>query len=95
MKKLIRESAGGKTTKLVKESAETGYYIVCFDKKEVKNVIMLARHLNLSIPYPITHDEFLEGGYSGKKIKGFLIDDADRLLDSITTIKIQTISMQP
>ena len=84
----------GKTTELIKISAETGYYIVCA-RQELANYIQCdAIKLGYKIPLPITYDEFLQHKYNSHGIKGFLIDDAELLLERISkTVPIHTITL--
>jgi len=70
----------GKTTELIKLSAEKYYYMVCADRKRVEYVWDLARKLELDIPFPLTFTEFLEKRYYSRGINGFLIDDVDDFL---------------
>lgn len=73
----------GKTTELVRMSAETSAYIVVQSKAAAAHAFAIAKHLGLDIPYPITHAEFIAEEYYGKGITGFLIDDADALLQKL------------
>ena len=82
-----------KTTKLIKESAGTGDYIVCFNSKEAIRIKTKAQKMRLDIPLPITYDEFLHRRYCGKNIKGFLIDNVDLLLQSLTQVPINSITI--
>ena len=93
MKKIISERQTGKTFKLVHESAETNCYIVCSTAQECSRVKAAAMDLKLDIPFPITFYEFTNKRYHGKGIDGFLIDNADVLLQSMTPVRINTITM--
>lgn len=83
MKKIILERGKGKTTELIKISSETGDYIVCASIDEAAYIQSMANELGLRIPLPITYNEFLKG-YYGRQISGFLIDNVERLLYSIS-----------
>lgn len=94
MEKLIMSRQTGKTIFLIRKSAETGDVIVCIDDKSAKIRNDTAQSMGLTIPYPITFRRFISGDYLSKDIKGFLIDDADMLLESISNgIPINAISM--
>ena len=92
MKKILGVRASGLTTELVKKSSETGAYIVCH-YAAVSSIEESARAMDLKIPQPITYDEFINKKYEGKTIKGFLIDDADYLLKTMTSVEIDVITM--
>jgi hypothetical protein len=95
MKKIVGDRGSGKTTHLIKESAETFYYIVCLDATEVDMIIRMARRLKLDIPHPLTYEEFLERRYSPYGVKGLLIDNVDRLVRYISMVTVYTITLRP
>lgn len=95
METLIMPRAVGKTIHLIRESATTGHTIVCANHLEAQGVLGFARKMHLSIPHPITYEDFLKQKYKGKDISGFLIDNADYLLQSLTKIPIKTITVNP
>lgn len=86
MKKIILPRGKGKTTELIKISAETGCYIVCRSPSEASRIQLTATQIGLRIPFPITYEEFITGQYFGKGIKGFLIDDLDKLINEISAV---------
>lgn len=88
MKVTLRDRGQGKTTGLVKRSAETGAYIVCIN---VDFVIRIARELGLKIPYPLTYDEYSSNRYSVRI--HVLIDDADRYLNYLSRCVIDEITL--
>lgn len=91
MKIIILERGKGKTTELVKISAKTQTYILTATKQNVKYICQIADDLGLNIPYPITVSEYLNGKLKGSSI---LIDDADRVLQSIfNTVQIDAITL--
>ncbi len=83
----------GKTTDLIKESARGGGYIVCANLNEVSRIMSVARDMKKDIPMPISFYEFLNKKYYSKGIKSFLIDDADELLQSLTDVEIDSITI--
>ena len=93
MKLILVKRGGGKTNQLIEKSAETGCTIVCHSLIEVKRIQDLAKKRKLEIPSPITYDSFLKGNYRGLKINGFLIDNAELLIQYITPIPVIGISM--
>ena len=93
MKIIIGARQSGKTTELIKQSASEDLYIVCMNRCCVDHIMMIARHLNLQIPMPITFEDFLHKRYYGRGIKGFLIDDLDMLLYHMSMVPIKTVSM--
>lgn len=70
----------GKTTQLIHKAATEYLYIVCADRRRVDSIWSLARELVLDIPFPLTFEEFVGKRFQGRGIRGFLIDDADELL---------------
>lgn len=93
MEKIIKERASGKTTELIKKSAETGDYIVCYSLDQATNIQFRAKEMGLNIPFPISFREFINGEYGRNNIKGFLIDDLDCCLQQLTNVPINAITM--
>lgn len=73
----------GKTHKLMAKAAAHWLYIVCLNRDEVARVAEEAKKLNLEIPRPLSFDEFKRGNFSTFGVRGFLIDNADLLLQSM------------
>lgn len=95
MKKVILGRGQRKTSELIYISWMTGDYIVCKDMKECNEVQLFAMKLGYNIPLPITYDEFINGEYHAKGIKGLLIDNVERLLNYISKVPINAISLNP
>jgi len=93
METLIIPRGKGKTTELIKKSAESGDYIVCDRLHEANRIQVKAQSMGLQIPLPITYNEFLKKGYYGKGISGFLIDNADMFLQSLSKVPINSITV--
>lgn len=93
MEKIIMKRGYGKTTQLIKKSAETRNYIVCRDFKEACRIHQDAIKMGLNIPLPITYTEFIEKKYCGKNINGFLIDNVDILLEYISNVPVNSITL--
>ena len=93
MKVLYGKRGSGKTTELVKTSAETGYYLIVKDRKMAAFCLDIARKLDLHIPYPLTYKEFLDHEYFGQRIKGFLMDDADLFIQHLTEVRVYGVTV--
>ena len=87
----------GKTTSLIKKSAETGTYILVSDRNTALNLADQAREMGLNIPFPVTVQEyFSSGGFRGSFINHIFIDDADRVLQSmLSNVIIDEITLSP
>lgn len=83
----------GKTTRAIKAAAEHFAYIVCMNMDNCTAVFNQAKEMGLDIPFPITMREFVSGEYAGKGVKGFVIDNADMLLQSISKVPIRAITI--
>lgn len=96
MEKIILNRGCGKTTELIKKSANTGDYIVCRSISEASEIRDHAFVLGLKIPLPITYDEFINKRYRGKNISGFLIDNIEDLLQYISNrVPVKAITLNP
>ena len=94
MQIILRKRQMGKTTELIRMSAETFAYIVVPTKNDASRVFQMAKKMGLDIPFPLSFDEFIRGQYHGKNIKGFLIDNADMLLQYMSKgVAIKAISL--
>jgi DNA-binding MurR/RpiR family transcriptional regulator len=82
----------GKTTTLIQMAAETGATIVCFSNKECSRVANEALRAGYIIAMPISYDEFINKRYHSIGIKGFLIDNAEQVLQAMTDVRILAIS---
>lgn len=94
MRKIIASQGMGKTTELIKSSAENGYYIVCHQKHECQRISKQAERMGLNIPFPITFSEFVDKDYHSPGIKGFLIDNVDMLIEYISLVPVAAITMR-
>ncbi len=64
---IIADGRGtGKTTRLIRQSAATGFYIVTNSQRSASLVVRMAKKLNLDIPFPLTYDEFMRRKYSSR-----------------------------
>jgi len=83
----------GKTTELIKMAHENGGYIICRSKMMCGEIADMARKMEMRIAFPLTYEEFLNKRYYGKGISKFYIDDADALLQSMTAVPIEAVTM--
>ena len=93
MKKIIKERGHGKTTELIKISAQTGDYVICRDHREANRIQNVAHKMKLNIPLPITYGEFMSKSYHAKGISGFLIDNIEKFCQSLTIVPINAITL--
>jgi len=93
MKKIILGKGKGKTTELIKQSAESGDYIICHSLNECSRIQFKAGEMGLNIPFPASYDEFINGNYYSKGIRGFLIDNVDMLLQHMTNVPVNAITI--
>jgi len=93
MKVIVGGRQTGKTTALIRQSAETGFYIVTDSQRSVVRIERQAKSMGLSIPIPLTYDEFIDHDYVGRGIDGLLIDDADRFLERFSYTPIVAVSL--
>lgn len=92
MEIIARPAGGGKTTELIMRSARDWLYIVTSTRDEAYRIAQQAKQAGVDIPFPLTIDEFLKKQYS-PLLKGFLIDNADAILQSMSRIPIHAISL--
>ena len=83
MKIILKPIRAGKTTELIKLSAEKQFSIICFNRQEALRVASNAKYHGFKIPFPMTYDELINKYYYGKGIKGILVDNADMFIDYI------------
>lgn len=82
MKIIMGDRRTGKTTELIKMSAETGAVIVTPTSQNKKYIFELAKERGLEIPPPITHYQFLERrGNCDKQL--YLIDEAQCMIQNL------------
>ncbi|MCT3673590.1 hypothetical protein HZQ94_10370 [Elizabethkingia anophelis] len=93
MQIILSDRNTGKTNQLIKLSAVTGNYIVCSTKHQAGNLHMIAKNIGYNIPLPITYDEFIRREYYSQGIRGFLIDDAELFLQSLSHVPINVITL--
>lgn len=80
---ICKRRGEGKTTELVKRSAETGEIILVPTRCHVSEILYVAQKHKLNIPEPITVSEYERGILRGTRYPGILIDDADIVLRQV------------
>ena len=93
MHALVGPRQSGKTTELIKLASTYGGYIVCRSRQMAGEISDMAHKMELRIAFPITYEEFIEKRYYGKNISKFYIDDADALLQSMTAVPIEAVTI--
>ena len=93
MKTITGGRATGKTTEMIRLCADNGGYIVCRSKVHADRILQMAQDMKVNIPRPLTFGEFLDHQYYGLGIGKFHIDDVDALLQSLTHVPIESISI--
>lgn len=94
MLKIIKGRRTGKTTELIKISEKTQAYILVANKKRQQLIANMALSIGVTIPYPVTIEDYLRNHFRGTFIKNILIDDADDVLKTIFgTVNIDAITM--
>jgi hypothetical protein len=69
----------GKTVAAIKAAADTYSYLVVRSHAEAFRVAKVAESEGLSIPFPITFDEFCAGRFGGG-VRGFVVDGVEALI---------------
>jgi hypothetical protein len=92
MKKLILNKGEGKTIRAIKESANTRYPIVCVSSAQCKSIQEIARKMSYNIPEPLNFKDY-PNNTIGRQINGFIIDDADLLLQELFLNKVWMLTM--
>lgn len=90
---IIKPRGGGKTTDLIKIAHERHGYIVCRNFTEAERVHKESRKMGFDILFPMTYQEFMDRSYRGVDVREFYIDDAQALLQQLTAIPIEAITL--
>ena len=93
MHKIILDRGEGKTSELIRRSVLTGDTIVCHSLLECNRILMEVEALGVSIPRPITYDDFINLRYRGDECRGFLIDNAELLIQHMTRLPVSAITL--
>ena len=90
---IIGGRGAGKTTELIRMSAENNIYIVCLDRQRALHIASAAREMGLTIPFPITVAELpIKRNHSW--INEVYVDDADQLLERMIGVHISNITIE-
>lgn len=82
IKTIIKPRQGGKTTDLLKMSAETGYPIVAKNREDGRSMKKRAKELGLCIPEPVTINQVMKRDVN-IYADHVLIDDAEYFINQI------------
>lgn len=93
MRIILGPPRSGKTTKLVRLSAASGAPIVTRDVRQVSKVLNLAQRLNLTIPKPMTYDEFLKRDYTTATFRSVLVDDVEALVLRLSKVQVDALTV--
>jgi hypothetical protein len=94
LKVIARGRQTGKTTELIKRSAETGFPIVCRHRVAANVIQEQAKNLNLKIPDPITYFDFISPAFRLSNKTPVLIDGGAELLAFYSPVPIDTITIE-
>jgi hypothetical protein len=84
---IVGKGGTGKTTELIKKSAESGIYILVANRRRAEILVEHAKAMKLYIPFPVTLQEWLrsDNRFHGSSIcrDGLLIDDIDSVIEEL------------
>lgn len=83
MQVIIGGRRSGKTTELIKRSAESGIYILVSNRARASQISDQARAMGYDIPFPVTLEEYHRSrGFAGSSIRrdGVYIDNVEDIL---------------
>lgn len=92
---IVGSRGSGKSTALLKQSAEEQIYILTGTRSQAKCLFDQAREMGLNIPFPVTWDDYCKGHFQGTSIEedGVLIDEASHILSrALRGIPIKTVT---
>lgn len=82
MNKIIMKRQSGKTTNIIKRSAETGYQIVVSNLVESNRIITEAVRMGIEIPTPVPVGEIIHDN-RGRRYDKFIVDNIDDVFDAV------------
>ena len=87
MKIIVGGRRSGRTTELIKKSAETGIYILVSDHFRARAIVDQARNMGYLIPFPVTVHEYLNSRthFAGSSIlrDGMYMDDVEDIIEAV------------
>lgn len=89
---IIKDRGHGKTTELIRMSAETGIPIVCYTRGTLEAIKLRAKDMNLVIPEPMELTQFRFMRYKPEKV---YIDDFDYILDELMGTEVVGVTVTP
>lgn len=103
---IIGGRATGKTTELIKRSAETGRYILVANKNQANYIFNTAQKMGYHVPFPLTFGSgsYNSHGFTDYRLlrEGVYIDDLDDIVRAVigsrlnyAPVKAVTISRNP
>lgn len=83
----------GKTTKLIKESAQTGATIAVATYHMAQHVLFMAERMGLEIPQPVTYAEIFKN-FRENRTRRYLVDELQMMLSQLN-VDIATVDLEP
>lgn len=83
----------GRTSELIKLSAETGYPIVTLNREFCRSIELRAEQMGIDIPAPISFCNFKNFGI-GRRIDHILIDDVDLVIGCYLGARVEAVSLE-
>lgn len=93
MKVIAKGRQGGKTTEAIALALETNSYLVVADLREWRRIQRFCKEKKSKIPNMMTFTEFSSKRYFVRGINGFVIDNVDMLLQHMSPVPIQAITV--
>lgn len=96
---IVGKGGTGKTSELIKKSAESGIYILVANRRRAEILVEQAKDMELYIPFPVTLKEWLrsDNRFHGSSIRrdGFLIDDIDSVIEELfRPVEIKAVALR-
>lgn len=94
MKIILDGRQSGKTYRLIQQAAKDSLQIVCSNQREAERVFSEAGAMGVEITFPLTAQAFLGRRFVGMGIRGFIIDNADWILQELASpVPVEWISL--
>lgn len=85
----------GRTTRMIKKSAEKNIYIVVANRARAYTIAEMARRMGLSISFPVTVWELQQKNLIGRRdIREVYVDDADAVLEQFIGTHVSYINLE-
>lgn len=90
---ILHTSRGsGKTTELIAQAAETGYYIVAPTHADCYRIHQQGLKDGTPVHFPMTWHEWVHNQYNPYGVRGLYVDDIDRCLQGHSRVPIHTVT---